>query len=195
MRNTIILFISVLVMATLSGCSCGKKENTSSEISSISSASLSTTTQTSSTSQVSSKVSEESTLLILRDSKPSGQIVTEMAAAGWQSSLAQASELGIFNEQSPVAVFTAKNENGSVLLLSWFDSVSAAVQAYASLLPSDVNCLHKENGENYQQCLVVLPGSNGIWLFRQIGGCVFGGWAADINQKDWLVSVMDAFQS
>lgn len=189
MRNIIILFMSVLVMVTLCGCSCGKKENSSSQISSISSASLSTLTQDS------SKTSENSTLLVLRDSKPSGQIVTEMAVAGWQSSSAQASDLGIFNEQSPVAIFTAKNENGSILLLSWFDSVHAAESAYDSLLPSDINCLHKENGENYQQCLVVLPGSEGIWLFRQIGGCVFGGWAADVSQKDWLVSVMDAFQS
>ncbi len=189
MRNIIILFISVLMIVTLFGCGCGKKENSSSEISSISSASLSTSTQTS------SKLSEESTLLVLRDSKPSGQIVTEMAVAGWQSSLAQASELGIFNEQSPVAVFTAKNENGSVLLLSWFDSVQASELAYNSLLPSDTNCLHKENGGNYQQCLVVLPGNDGIWLFRQIGGCVFGGWAADITQKDWLISVLDAFQN
>ncbi len=51
------------------------------------------------------------------------------------------------------------------------------------------------NRENYQQCLVVLPDENGIWLFRQIGGCVFGGWSADPNQKDWLISVMDTFQS
>ena len=192
MRNIIIWVMSVLVMGTLCGCSCGKKGNPSSEISSISStssASLFTTTQ------ASSKASEESTLLILRESKPSGQIVTEMAAAGWQSSLAQASDLGIFNEQSPVAIFTAKNENGSILLLSWFDSIPAAELAYNSLLPSDDNCLQKENGENYQQCLVILPESDGIWLFRQIGGCVFGGWATDVSQKDWLISVMDAFQS
>ncbi len=83
---------------------------------------------------------------MLRDSKPSDQIVNEMAVAGWQSSSAQASELGIFKDQSPVAIFTAKNNNGSILLLSWFDSIEAAQQAYDSLLPSDSNCLHKENG-------------------------------------------------
>ncbi len=178
-------------MISLMGCGCGKKKETSilSEISSMAStASLSTT-------QTSLETSEDSTLLVLRDSKPSDQIVTEMAAAGWQSRIAQSNELGIFEGQSPVAIFTAKNENGSILLLSWFDSINAAQRAYDSLLPSDSKCIHREDGENYQQCLVVLPGSEGIWLFRHIGGCVFGGWATDINQKDWLVSVMDAFQS
>ncbi len=130
-------------MLALSGCSCGKRKDLSSE---TSSSLASSTSFILTTSSISSQLSEESTFLVLRDSKPSDQIVNEMAVAGWQSSSAQASELGIFKDQSPVAIFTAKNNNGSILLLSWFDSIEAAQQAYDSLLPSDSNCLHKENG-------------------------------------------------
>lgn len=186
MKKAIFFLLSVLLISFSSGCGCGGKKGESSQTSSLSFTSASTA----------SKASEsEPSLPVLRDSKPSDQIISEIASAGWQSRPTDPTTLGIFEGQSPVAVFTAKNENGATLLLSWFDSVNAAGRAYDSLLPSDPHFIKNEDGENFQQCLITLPNQEGIWLFRHIGGCVFGGWAHDAQQEAWLISVMDAFQS
>lgn len=184
MKKALFFLLSGFLIIFLNGCGCGKKED-SSKTSSLSSTSTFST----------NKSKNEPQLPVLRDSKPSDQIISEIASAGWQSRPSDPSTLGIYEGLSPVAVFTAKNENGATLLLSWFDSVNAAGRAYDSLLPSDPNFIKNEDGENFQQCVVTLPNQEGIWLFRHIGGCVFGGWAADSQEEAWLISVMDAFQS
>lgn len=130
----------------------------------------------------------------LRSTQLSETIRSFLSSTGWIVKDTTAQNLGIFTDHEPAALFTARSDGGAVVFLSWFESEEAAKEAYATLLPNDESVMKIENGANFQQALVMLPDDNGIWLFRQVGGNVFGAWAGELASEENLNNLLNAFQ-
>lgn len=141
-----------------------------------------------------SSLSSQSDLPSLKGSKLSEQIRSDLTSSGWTIRDVSPQNLGIFQTVQPTALFTARNGQNQLAFLSWFDTIEQAETCYQDLLPDD-SSVQEEKGANYSQAVVTMPDQGGLWVFRQVGGNVFGLWTLDAAQKDALVAVLDSFQA
>lgn len=177
MKKTLILAAAVLLgVLWETGCAESGPQNSAQSEQSASIASVS-----------------EAGLPTLRGSKLSEVIRSELSEAGWTIRDVSPTNLGIFQEAVPQALFAAKNEQGQLAFLSWFETVEQAETCYAKLIPND-STVKEENGSNYQQAVITMPDSGGLWVFRQVGGNLFGAWSSDPAQEENLISLMDSYQ-
>ncbi len=175
MKKAMVFLAACLISASFFGCS--QNAGSSKESSSASSES----SQTSSTSQ-----------LPQAEAKPADQLQQQLANQGWAVKEINAGELGLSDVPNIVYAFGAKNPDGMMMYGTWFAIPEDAVKNFDTLVPDD-DSVSREDGQNYQEAFITLPGEDGVWMIRQIGGCVFGLWAPEGTSKPTMESTLNSF--
>lgn len=174
MKKAMIYVMACLFAASFFGCSSRSSKESSQS-----------TTQSSQSSAVSELPSAS-------QAKPADQLQQQLANQGWAVKEINAGELGLSDVPNIVYAFGAKNPDGMIMYGTWFLVEDDARKNFDTLVPDDASAV-REDGQNYQEAFITLPGTDGVWMIRQIGGCVFGLWAPEGISKPTMESTLNSF--
>lgn len=175
-------WLMIALMATfITGCGCGPK-------------SKNTPAAPNNDSQQTSAVEPASNTGTVKPTQAKEAIEVDLTTEGWQLKTINAGELGLSDRPNITQSFGGYNPSTEWLVYAlWFVEENDAISAFDNYVP-DEGTVENQDGKNYKQSLVTLDNGEGLWLFRQVGQCVFGLWAPYGTDTASMETVFDSFQ-
>lgn len=120
---------------------------------------------------------------------------SKLTSEGWDVQNTSASSFHLWEQYKPDMLLLAENKQDQVFIGGKFPDAETALSAYESIVPlSDDSSLKNQDSDWYRQSLVTLPDSQGMWIFRQEGPYVLGGWIAEESQQTSMTNTFASLQ-